>query len=76
MPRYSSRRLQRNSRRRPGRRRGASSTTSGEVYAFVEKYRDSDAVDAHRKSEHFRTIGKAMGALMDGPPTVLRLTAI
>nr|WP_019447850.1 hypothetical protein [Cupriavidus sp. BIS7] len=42
----------------------------------MEKYRDSDAVDAHRKSEHFRTIGKAMGALMDGPPTVLRLTAI
>ena len=46
------------------------------VYAFVEKYRDADAADAHRKSDHFRTIGRAMGAFMDGPPTVLRLTAI
>ena len=46
------------------------------VYAFVEKYRDADAADAHRKSDHFRTIGRAMGAFMEGPPTVLRLTAI
>ncbi|MEK7492294.1 MAG: putative quinol monooxygenase, partial [Pseudomonadota bacterium] len=46
------------------------------LYAFTEKYRDADAVDAHRKSEHFRSIGKAMGAFMDGPPNVLRLSAI
>ncbi len=45
-------------------------------YAFVEKYRDSDAVDAHRKSDHFRTIGRAMGEFMDGPPTIVRLAAV
>ena len=51
-------------------------TAEAGIYAFVEKYRDADAVDAHRKSEHFRTIGRAMGEFMDGPPTVLRLSAV
>lgn len=51
-------------------------TSEAGVYAFLEKYRDAEAADAHRKSDHFRTIGRAMGEFMDGPPTVLRLTSI
>jgi quinol monooxygenase YgiN len=31
---------------------------------------------AHRASEHFRTIGKEMGAFMDGPPSVLRMVEL
>lgn len=46
------------------------------LYAFVERYRDADAVEAHRKSDHFRTIGRAMGEFMDGPPNILRLSAV
>lgn len=46
------------------------------LYTFVERYKDSAAVDAHRKSEHFRKLGRAMGEFMDGPPTVTRLTAV
>ena len=46
------------------------------VYVFMERYKDEDAVKAHRASEHFRTIGKEMGSFMDGPPDVQRLTEI
>ncbi len=49
--------------------------TAGQ-YAFVERYKDAAAVEAHRKSDHFRQIGRAMGAFMEGAPTVLRLTAV
>ncbi|MGT2432438.1 putative quinol monooxygenase [Cupriavidus basilensis] len=45
-------------------------------YAFVERYKDAAAVEAHRKSEHYRQIGRAMGAFMEGTPSVIRLTAV
>lgn len=45
-------------------------------YAFVERYKDAAAVEAHRKSDHFRQIGRAMGAFMDGAPSIIRLTKI
>ena len=44
-----------------------------QTYVFMERYRDEDAVKAHRATEHFRSFGKAMGAHMDGPPVVLRM---
>jgi quinol monooxygenase YgiN len=46
------------------------------VFVFMERYRDADAVQAHRASEHFRTLGREMGAFMDGPPDVRRLTEL
>ncbi|WP_245005199.1 putative quinol monooxygenase [Paraburkholderia sacchari] len=45
-------------------------------YAFVERYVDADAVEAHRKSDHFRQLGRLMGGLMDGPPAIIRLSAV
>ena len=45
------------------------------TFVFVEAYKDAEAVEAHRKSDHFRTLGRAMGAFMDGPPSIQRLTA-
>ncbi|RDK07941.1 putative quinol monooxygenase [Cupriavidus lacunae] len=45
-------------------------------YVFVERYADEAAAQAHVKSDHYRRIGRQMGALMDGAPTVLRLAAM
>lgn len=42
------------------------------TYVFMERYKDQDAVEAHRASEHFKTLGRAMGAFMDGKPDVKR----
>ncbi len=43
------------------------------TYVFMERYRDEAALEAHRGTEHFRRIGRRMGAFMDGPPQILRL---
>ena len=46
------------------------------TYVFMERYEDEAAVEAHRKSDHFRTLGRAMGEHMDGPPQVLRMKEV
>ncbi len=46
------------------------------TYVFMERYKDEDAVKAHRASDHFRSLGREMGAFMDGPPELLRLTQV
>lgn len=46
------------------------------AYCFLEKYRDEDAIEAHRKTDHFRTIGRRLGEFMDGKPTVERFQAV
>ena len=46
------------------------------TYVFVERYRDEAAVEEHRRSPHFRTIGKRLGEHMEGPPSLLRLQDI
>ncbi|GGC71824.1 putative quinol monooxygenase [Chelatococcus reniformis] len=43
------------------------------TYVFIERYKDQAAIDAHRKTDHFRALGKEMGQFMDGPPQVLVL---
>ncbi|GAB7545717.1 putative quinol monooxygenase [Cupriavidus sp. 8B] len=45
-------------------------------YVFVERYADEAAAQAHVKSDHYRRIGRQMGELMDGAPTVLQLAAV
>jgi quinol monooxygenase YgiN len=42
----------------------------------MERYKDEDAMKAHRGMEHFKTIGREMGAFMDGPPSVLRMKQV
>ena len=44
------------------------------TFVFIERYRDQAATDAHRASDHFKTLGRKMGEFMDGRPTILRLT--
>ena len=45
-------------------------------YVFMEQYKDMAAVEAHRAAEHFKRIGRAMGAHMDGPPKVTRMDRV
>jgi quinol monooxygenase YgiN len=47
-----------------------------DTFVFMERYADEDALKAHRATEHFKTLGRAMGAFMDGPPVVQRMVEI
>jgi quinol monooxygenase YgiN len=42
----------------------------------MERYVDQAAVDAHRATEYFKTLGRKMGEYMDGRPEVLRLREV
>lgn len=46
------------------------------VYVFMERYVDQAATEAHRASDHFKTLGREMGPFMDGKPEILRLTEV
>ncbi|MBI2203638.1 MAG: antibiotic biosynthesis monooxygenase [Candidatus Rokubacteria bacterium] len=46
------------------------------TYVFMERYADQAAVDAHRATEHFKTLGRKMGDYMDGRAAVLRLREV
>ena len=46
------------------------------TYVFMERYVDQAAVEAHRATEHFKTLGRKMGEFMDGRPDVLRLKEV
>ncbi|MEQ9638892.1 MAG: putative quinol monooxygenase [Alphaproteobacteria bacterium] len=46
------------------------------TYVFLERYKDQDAIEAHRKMDHFRQIGREMGAFMDGAPEVQRMPEV
>jgi quinol monooxygenase YgiN len=49
---------------------------AADTYVFLERYVDQAAVEAHRKSEYFKSIGRRMGEFMAGPPEILRLTEV
>jgi quinol monooxygenase YgiN len=46
------------------------------TYVFMERYADQAAVDAHRATDHFKTLGRKMGEFMDGRPEVQRLREV
>jgi len=46
------------------------------LYVFLERYKDQAATEFHRKQDHFRTLGRAMGEFMDGPPEIMRLDEV
>lgn len=48
----------------------------GGQYCFLERYVSEEAVEAHRKSEHYRTHGRELGAFMDGKPEVSRFQTV
>ncbi|MEJ1970277.1 MAG: putative quinol monooxygenase [Rhizomicrobium sp.] len=46
------------------------SKTEPTTYVVMEIYADQAALEAHGKSDHFRTIGSKMGASMAGRPDI------
>ena len=46
------------------------------TYIFMERYVDQAAVEAHRGSDYFKTLGRKMGEYMDGRADVLRLKEV
>ena len=46
------------------------------TYVFMERYADDAAVEAHRASDHYKTLGRAMGPFMDGKPALIRLKQV
>ena len=46
------------------------------TYLVLEHYRDQDSVDAHGKSDHFRSVGRSIGECLDGPPIIKYLDSI
>lgn len=49
---------------------------AADSYVFLERYVDQAAVEAHRKAEYFKTLGRRMGEFMAGPPEIVRLTEV
>ena len=47
-----------------------------DTYVFLERYVDQAAVEAHRQTDYFKSIGRSMGQFMAGPPEVQRLTEV
>lgn len=52
------------------------SAEAADTYVFLERYADEAAVEAHRQTDYFTSIGRRMGEFMAGRPDVLRLTEV
>jgi quinol monooxygenase YgiN len=52
------------------------SRTEPGAYKVLELYKDQGAVDTHGQTDHFKTIGREMGAFMAGRPDVEFLDAV
>ena len=46
------------------------------TYKVLECYDDDAAVEAHRASDHFRTLGAKLGPCLAGAPEIERLAAV
>ena len=46
------------------------------TYKVLELYKDQDALTTHGQTEHFKTIGREMGAFMAGRPDIEYLDAV
>lgn len=46
------------------------------VYKVLECYDDAAAVEAHRASDHFRSIGAKLGPCLAGAPEIEKLDAV
>lgn len=52
------------------------SRTEADTYKVLELYKDQDAVAAHGGSDHFKDLGRKMGAFLAGRPDVEQLDAV
>ena len=51
-------------------------TETAGVYKVLECYDDEAAVEAHRASEHFRTLGAKLGPCLAGAPEIEKLSGV
>ena len=51
-------------------------TSETGVYKVLECYDDEAAVEAHRASDHFRSIGARLGPCLAGAPEIEKLDAV
>ncbi|MBJ7440461.1 MAG: antibiotic biosynthesis monooxygenase [Sphingopyxis sp.] len=51
-------------------------TDEAGVYKVMECYDDGAAVEAHRASDHFRTLGAKLGPCLAGAPAIETLSAV
>ncbi|MCW5647920.1 MAG: antibiotic biosynthesis monooxygenase [Sphingopyxis sp.] len=51
-------------------------TEEAGVYKVLECYDDGAAVEAHRASEHFRSLGAKLGPCLAGAPEIEKLSAV
>ena len=49
---------------------------AADTYVFLERYVDQAAVEAHRKTDYFKALGRKMGEFRAGPPEIARLTEV
>lgn len=52
------------------------SRTEADTYKVLELYKDQDALAAHGQSDHFKDLGRQMGAFMAGRPEIEYLDAV
>lgn len=64
------------SRNEPGMRGYELLRESDHAFSFLERYVDEAAIEAHRKTDHFRMLGREMGAFLHGKPEVIRLDEV
>ena len=51
-------------------------TDDAHTFVFMERYKDEAATEFHRNSDHFKTLGAAMGPFMSRRPDVQRMEEI
>ena len=47
-----------------------------QTYVVLEQYADEESLKAHGASDHFRSLGREMGACMDGRPDLEQMQAV
>ena len=52
------------------------SRTEADTYKVLEIYRDEEALEAHRASDHFRSAGPGLGIVLAGRPELELLDAV
>jgi quinol monooxygenase YgiN len=52
------------------------SRADADTYKVLELYKDQDALSAHGQTDHFKDLGRKMGAFLAGRPDVEYLDAV
>lgn len=45
------------------------------MYVFVERYASPEAIEAHKKSDHYRQLGRQLAPFLDAAPEMKMLAS-